>query len=134
MGRLLVMALERGGAFVELVELEAAGERLLAVVLEKVVGLLVVEDGARSGRGVGVVADDGAAGEPLQLADGPEPLLGVRLIPVIAVGQGDRLADVRADVDLRLGAGATTAASAQSQAAARGRRDGRVRTAMAWAG
>ena len=45
-GGLLVMALERGGALVELVELEAAGERRLAVVLEEVVGLLVVEDGA----------------------------------------------------------------------------------------
>jgi len=132
---------ERGRALVELVELEGAGEALLAVVVEEVIGLLVVEDGAGPRRRRGAVADHRAAREVLELLDRPEPLLGVRLVPVVAVGEGDRLADVGPDVDLRLGSGAApqpanqpATTMAQRLAAARGRRNALVRAAMAWAG
>src|SRR3954452_13149475 len=109
-GRLLRVPGERGGALVELVKLEAAGKRLLAVVVEEVIGVLVVEDGAGPGRRVRIVPHHRSAGEPLELRDRAEALLGVRLVPVVAVGQADRLADVGADVDLGLGGGAGAAA------------------------
>src|SRR3954453_9630193 len=109
-GRLRSVAGEPGRSLVELVELEAAGKGLLAVVLEQVVRLLVVEDGAGARWRRGVVSHDRAAREVLELLDRPQPLLGVGLIPVVAVGEGDRLADVGSHVDLRLGPGAAAAA------------------------
>src|SRR4051794_5612317 len=69
------LARESRCSLVELVELEAARVALRAPAIEEVVGLLVVQDGTGPRRRGRVVADHGAAGETLELLDGPEALL-----------------------------------------------------------
>src|SRR5437764_12233272 len=93
---------ERGRPLVEQVELEAGGELLLTGVREQLVSLLVVENRSPASRGRGVVADHGAAGEVLQLLERAQALGGIGLVPVVAVREVDRVADVRADLALRL--------------------------------
>src|SRR5262249_23641524 len=74
----------------------------------RVVGLLVVEDAAPA-------ASDRPPVEVADLADGADSLLDIGLIPVMAVGELDRRADVGADVDLRLGRGAGATAARESR-------------------
>lgn len=90
------MALEGGASAIDPVELEGARDRGLAVVLDQVVGLLVVEDRPPAG-------SHRTARELADLPDGADPLLYACLVPVVAVGELDGRVDVRADVDLGLG-------------------------------
>src|SRR3954469_5520436 len=102
---------ERGGAGVELVELEPACERRRAIALEEAVGLLLVERRAVTG-GLAPGAAHLAAGEGGQLADRAEARGSVRVVPVGAVREGERDRDAGAGAAGGLAAGGFVRATA----------------------